>query len=276
MRSPFPPVPKQGNGRTALVTGASAGIGAALARVFAENGFDLVLTARRLDRLESLAAEIRERFGVRATPIASDLANPAAPQYLFDEVGRRGIAVDALVNNAGYGVAGKLAGSAWATHRAFLEVMVTAVVHLCHLFEGGMKERGYGRILNVSSLAGIIPGSAGHTLYGASKAFLITFSESLALEHAGDGVHVCALCPGFTHTEFHDVLGNRQLVSKLPSLLWMDAETVARVGYDAVMRGQVVCVPGVANRAIAAMTKMAPTALALRVMRSQAKRIRVG
>ncbi len=266
----------EGAGRTALVTGASAGIGVALARVFAEHGFDVVLTARREDRLRAVAEEIAAKFGVKATAVAADLADPSAPGRLFDELGRRGIAVDALVNNAGYGVPGKLAKSAWATHRAFLEVMVNAVVHLTHLFEVGMKERRYGRIVNVASLAGLIPGSAGHTLYGAAKSFLVKFSESLALEHVDDGVNVTALCPGFTYSEFHDVLGNRNLVSKLPSYLWMDADAVAKQGYAAVMAGRVLCVPGTVNRAIASVTKLVPEPLALRIMQRQAKRIRIG
>jgi hypothetical protein len=121
-----------------------------------------------------------------------------------------------------------------------------------------------------------MPGSAGHTLYGAAKSFLVKFSESLALEHAGDGVHVTALCPGFTFSEFHDVLGNRSLVSKLPSYMWMDATKVAREGYRAVMDGKAVHVPGSVNRAIATVTRLIPEPVALAAMRRQTKRIRVG
>lgn len=266
---------KQGAGRTVLVTGASAGIGKELSRVFAANGFGVVLTARREDRLQELARELASEFSVSTAVIAADLADPKAPQYLFDETVRRGIVVDALVNNAGYGVPKYFRSNPWETHATFLQVMVTAVVHLTHLFEPGMKDRGYGRIMNVSSLAGLVPGSAGHTLYGASKSFLIKFSESLALEHRGDGVLVSALCPGFTYSEFHDVLGNRALVSKMPSALWMDAPTVAKTGYDALMAGQVVCVPGVVNRAIASATKLIPEPLAMAIMGRQAKKIRV-
>ncbi len=267
---------KEGVGRTALVTGASAGIGTALAEVFAENGFSVVLTARREDRLKDVAAAIEKKHGVGATVIAADLADPRAADHLFDETSRRNIAVDALVNNAGYGVAGKYRKSPWETHAAFLQVMVTAVCHLTHRFEPGMTERRYGRIINVASLAGLVPGGAGHTLYGASKSFLIKFSESLSLEHAGDGVHVTALCPGFTYSEFHDVLGNRSLVSKLPSAMWMDAATVARQGYAAVMAGKPVHVPGPVNQAIASLTRLVPESIALKVMQRQTRRIRVG
>jgi short-subunit dehydrogenase len=267
---------REGAGRTVLVTGASAGIGVSIAKVFAEHGFDAVLTARREDRLHAVAKDLETQFGVKTTVVVADLSDPVAPDRLFDELQTRGIVIDALVNNAGYGVPGKFARSHWATHRAFIEVMVTSVIHMTHLFEPGMKERGYGRIMNVASLAALIPPSAGHTLYAPAKSFLVKFSESLALEHTRDGIQVCALCPGFTYSEFHDVLGNRKLVSKLPSLLWMDADTVAREGYDAVMSGKVLCVPGLVNQAIASATRFVPEPLALRVARSQSRRFRVG
>lgn len=266
---------KEGTGRTALVTGASAGIVAALARVFAEHGFDVVLTARREERLRAVAADIERDFGVKATVISADLAEPDAPQRLFNALEGNGVRIDALVNNAGYGVPGRFRSNTWKTHADFLQVLVTAVVHLCHLFEAPMAARGYGRIINVASLAGLVPGSAGHTLYAASKSFLIKFSESLALEHRGDGINVSALCPGFTHTEFHDVLGNRALVERLPGLMWMDAETVARQGYQAVMAGKIVCVPGTVNRAIASFVKVIPGGIAVRLMSRQSRRIRV-
>jgi uncharacterized protein len=266
---------KEGNGRTALVTGASAGIGTALARVFAEHGFDLVLTARREDRLRDVAAQIERDFGVTARVLVADLADAGAPRRLFDELTSQGITVDALINNAGYGLPGSFRRNPWPAHARFLQVMLTAVVELCHLFEPGMVERRYGRIINVSSLAGLVPGAAGHTLYAATKAFLIRFSESLALEHPSDGVHVSALCPGFTYSEFHDVLGNRALVSKLPRAMWMDAETVAREGYRAVMAGTVVHVPGGVNRAIASVTKLIPESLALYAMGRGSRRLRV-
>ena len=267
---------KEGTGRTALVTGASAGIGTELARVFAEHGFDVVLTARREDRLRSVAAAIEREFGVETQIIPADLADPSAPQALFDEIVRRSLTIDALVNNAGYGVPSTFRKNEWKTHAIFLQVMIHAVAHLTHLFEPGMTERRWGRILNVSSLAGLVPGAAGHTLYGAAKSFLVKFSESLALEHRRDGVHVTALCPGFTYSEFHDVLGNRKLVSKLPSPLGMDAKTVAREGYRAVMDGKIVHVPGGVNRAIAGASRLVPENVALAVVKRTSRRIRVG
>jgi hypothetical protein len=137
-----------------------------------------------------------------------------------------------------------------------------------------MQQRGFGRIVNVASLAGLVPGSAGHTLYGASKAFLIKFSQSLALENLKHGVNVCAVCPGFTYSEFHDVTGTRGVVSKMPSWMWLSAEEVARRGMDAVERGEIVYVTGRINRMIKTLLKLLPDRFALRAMQKRAKNFR--
>ena len=208
---------KDGLGRTALVTGASAGIGRAFAEVLAAHGYRLVLVARRADRLEAAAAELRQRHGIETSAITADLAEPDAPARLAAELERRGLTVDVLVNNAGYGVPGRYEQSPWARHDANLRVMVTAVCELTHRLLPGMIERKWGRIINIASLAGHVPAPAGHTLYAATKAFLVRFSESLHAEHVRDGVHTCAVCPGFTYSEFHDVTGTRAKVSQMPS-----------------------------------------------------------
>jgi short-subunit dehydrogenase len=184
--------------RLALVTGASAGIGAAFVRIFASRGYDLMLTARRADRLAALAEEIRLRHGVETLTLAADLAEAETPGRILDHLTAHGRGVDALVNNAGYGLSGTYAETGWAEQAAFLQVMVTAPCELAHRVLPGMQARGFGRIVNVASLAGLIPGAAGHTLYAASKAFLVKASQSLHLEAAAPGVHVTALCPGFT------------------------------------------------------------------------------
>ncbi|MBS0213251.1 MAG: SDR family oxidoreductase [Proteobacteria bacterium] len=256
----------------ALVTGASAGIGAAMAREYARRGKPLILTARREDRLIALADELEAR--VPCTVLAADLADPAVPEALFRQVSELGLHVDTLVNNAGYGVGGHYLAQPWPTHAQFLQVMVNAPCELAHLFLPAMQERRYGRILNVASLAGRVPGSPGHTLYGAAKALLVTFSQSLALENTATGVHVCALCPGFTYSEFHDITGTRERVSKLPRWMWMRADDVARIGVDAVERGQIVCIPGRVNRAIKSLFKLLPDGLALRTMQRRAKQFR--
>jgi uncharacterized protein len=260
--------------KTALITGASAGIGAALARVFAAHGFDLVLTARRADRLEALAREISDAHGRKVRVIAADLADPEAPRRIVDEVSRAGITIDALVNNAGYGLPGRMLHSTWEQHRDFIQVMVTAVAELAYRLAPGMAERRRGWIINVASVAGLVPGSAGHTLYGAVKSLVIKFSQSLALELAPSGVNVTALCPGFTYSEFHDVNGMRQQVSQLPKFMWMDAETVAQRGYDAVMRGEMVYVPGAYNKTLVTLVRYAPDWLVNGVLKKFAKKFR--
>jgi uncharacterized protein len=259
---------------TALVTGASAGIGAALARVFAAHGFDLVLVARRRDRLETLAAELRQSHGCAVHVFAADLADPSAPERLSLDVAAAGLQVDALVNNAGYGLPGRFLACTWEEHRAFIQVMVTAVTELCHRFAPGMVERQRGWIVNVGSVAGLIPASAGHTLYGAAKSLVIRFSESLARELLPGGVHVTALCPGFTYSEFHDVNGMREQVSTLPRWMWLDADTVAREGFDAVMRGDIVCVNGRVYRALIQAIRFTPTWLTNLVMKRASRRFR--
>ncbi|MEW5981378.1 MAG: SDR family oxidoreductase [Acidobacteriota bacterium] len=260
--------------RTALITGASAGIGRALAEVFARNGFDLVLTARRRERLETLAAELGERYRRHTLVIVEDLTDPAAPARIVDHVREAGLEIDALVNNAGYGLTGTFASTTWEQQDKFLRVMVVAVAELTHRLLPGMIDRGYGRIINVASLAGLVPGSAGHTLYGASKSLLIKFSQSLAAEVGPRGVNVAALCPGFTYSEFHDVNGTRALVSRMPGFMWMDARTVAEQGYEAVMRGRVVYVNGRVNRTIAVLVKYLPEWLLHRAARRAARRYR--
>jgi len=256
---------REGAGRTALITGASAGIGAALARSFASHGFNVVLTARRAERLVALAEELRAAHGVEARALPADLARPETCADLLDSLGRSGVVIDALVNNAGYGVAGLYRETSWEVQRDFLQVLVTAPCELTHRVLPGMTERGYGRILNVASVAGLMPGSASHTLYGGAKAMLIKFSQSLHSEQKGTGIFVSALCPGFTHSEFHDVNGTRGQMSRLPKFMWLSAERVAAEGYRAVMANKAVCIPGFAYKAISTLVRLLPIGAAHRL-----------
>ncbi|WP_309605078.1 SDR family oxidoreductase [Phenylobacterium sp.] len=261
--------------RLALVTGASAGIGAAFARILASHGYDVALTARRAERLEKLAEEISLRYGVETLTVVADLAEPRAPGQILDHLTAHGRTVDALVNNAGYGLAGSYADTRWEDQRAFIQVMMTAPAELAHRVLPGMIQRRFGRIVNVASLAGLVPGSAGHTLYGATKSFLVRFSQSLHLETQAHGVHVSALCPGFTFSEFHDVNGTREQISRsTPPWLWLGADEVAAAGYEAVEANRPVCVPGAPNKAIAAVAKLIPDDWALALMAWQGPRFR--
>jgi short-subunit dehydrogenase len=263
------------SGRLALVTGASSGIGAALARVYASHGYDLALTARRADRLHALADEARLRYGVESLVIPADLAEPAAAAQILAAVAANGREVDALVNNAGYAVPGGYAATDWADQRALLQVLVTAPCELAHRVLGGMLERRFGRIVNVASLAGLIPGARGHTLYGPAKALVMRFSQGLHLETQGTGVHVSALCPGLTYSEFHDVAGTRAQVSEgAPTWMWLGADEVAQAGYEAAEANRPICVTGAPNKAIAALAKIIPDEWGMALLASQSARFR--
>ena len=261
--------------RRALVTGASAGIGAGFARQLAVRGCDLVLTARREDRLQAIASELRGQHGIDVQVIASDLGDPDAPARIVATATTNGRTIDILVNNAGYGVPGRYDKVDWAVHARFMQVLVTAPLELCHRLLPAMRERNYGRIVNVCSLAGLVPATPGNTLYGPAKAFLMRVSQALAAENHAHGVNVCALCPGFTRSEFHDVSQARALVSKLPGWMWSDADDVVRQGLDAVERGRVVCVPGRANRATKILMDLLPDLTAMALVSRRAKHFRV-
>lgn len=257
-----------------LVTGASAGIGAALARVHAEHGWDLVLTARRETALEDLAAELRAAHGVEADVIVADLALPEAPQALFDALSARGLIVDGLINNAGFSRTTGFLETPPEAHQAMIRVMLTAPVALSRLFAPGMVERGFGRVINVASLAGRMPATGGDTLYGPIKSFLIKASQGLWLETRGTGVHVTALCPGYTLTEFHDVNGSRARVSSAyPRWMWQSAEHVARVAYAACEADRPRVTPGAINTVLATLGGFLPDAAALRLVAAHARRL---
>jgi short-subunit dehydrogenase len=256
----------------ALVTGASSGIGAAIAREYARRGVPLILVARRESRLQALAAELAPRVAVQV--VVADLADPDAPAAIVEELGRRGLPVRILVNNAGYGVSGRYLVPDWPAHAAFLQVMVGAVCELTWRLLPQIRAHGNGRIINVASVAALIPAADGHTLYAPAKSYMVKFSEALALENADQGVHVTALCPGFTWSEFHDVTGNRAIMNRMPRWIWLQADAVARAGIDAVERGKVVAVPGLLYKFICVMAKLLPSSWLLALMKRNSKKFR--
>ena len=256
----------------ALVTGASSGIGAAIARQYAARGVPLVLVARRAERLDALAAELSPQ--VECVLIAADLADPATPARLFADTQARGLFISTLVNNAGYGVPGRYLSAGWKTHADFLQVLMTSVAELTHRYLPAMEAAGHGRILNIASLAGLVPATAGHTLYGATKLWLVRFSESLDLEMKKHGVHVTAVCPGMTYTEFHDVNGMRGKVSQLPKGIWLTSAQVAKLAVDAVEAGRPRIVTGGVNRLLAGLSKYLPDRLASALISSRSKDFR--
>ncbi len=261
--------------RLCLITGASAGIGAAFARIYASQGYDVALTARRGDRLEALAEEIRLRSGVETFTIVADLAEAGAPDEILAKLAAHGRTVDALVNNAGYGLAGAYAATGWTEQEIFMRVMVGSILELTHRVLPGMVEQKFGRILNVASVAGLIPGSPNATLYAPAKAFLVRFSQGLHIENRAHGVHVTALCPGFTYSEFHDVNGSRdRIAANTPEWLWLDAEEVAAAGYEAAEANRPLCVPGPQYMALTALAKILPDEWVMALMRTRLSRMR--
>lgn len=264
------------NAPWALVTGASAGIGAEFCRQLAGRGYSLVLVARRQDRLEELAASLKQQHTIDCLVIPLDLAEPGAAGHIVSTLAAASIEVEFLVNNAGYGVPGTFLESDWRVHADSLDVMLNSVLELTWRLLPAMQKRRRGFIVNVSSLAGFVSGSARHTLYGATKAFLIKFSEALAMENLDTGVAVSALCPGFTYSEFHDVLGTRDLVNQMHPLLWMEAPEVVRYGIESVIRTppRVVAVPGRVNRFIAMLSRKLPLKLAQAMTQRQSRRYR--
>ena len=260
--------------RLVLITGASAGIGLAFARTYAARGWDVAVTARRQDRLDKLVEEIRLRFGVEAYALPADLADPATPEALQKSILALGRSVDGLVNNAGYGQPGGFLGNSWETHRAFMQVMLMAPLELIHRFLPGMVEQRFGRIINVASLAGFLPASPGDTLYGPVKTGLTRFSQSLHLEVRDHGVYVNALCPGWTYSEFHDVVGTRSKLSKvIPEWWWMGADEVAREGFVAAEANRACCVPGAPNKTVAALLKVLPDDWVMELVSGQLRKV---
>ncbi len=262
--------------RTCLVTGASAGIGAAIAREYARRGWDLALTARREEPMIELATELKSEFGTTSHIFPLDLFAPDATQDLMRRIDAKGLHIDGLVNNAGYGHPDQYLDSVWEEHANFLQLMLRAPCELTHAVLPGMKSEGFGRIINVASLAGHLPGSRGHTLYAAVKSFLIKFSQSLNMEVEPLGIHVSALCPGFTYSEFHDVNGTRKGVSKLPDYMWMEADECAEQGVEACERNRAVFVPGRVNKSIAIAARLLPERLAMSLMAKNSEKIRKG
>jgi short-subunit dehydrogenase len=244
----------------ALVTGASSGIGEALARRLARDGRALGLVARRVDRLEALARELRDGHHVAVHVLPADLTQPGAVARLVEELGARGLVVDWLVNNAGFGTAGRFDTLPVERELEQVTLNVEALVELTGRLLPGMVRRRRGVVMNVSSIGGFIP-SPYMATYTGTKAFVLSFSEAIAAELAGTGVHVLCVCPGATRTEFQDTAG---VDLPAPDFAWQTADEVADEAVRAVGRGSVV-VNGVLNKLTIATAKLVPHALLTRI-----------
>jgi hypothetical protein len=250
---------------TALVTGASSGIGLELAKLFAADHYDLVLVARRQEHLDNLGKELTALHGVRCHTMAADLSALGAAANLVQRLERASLAVDILVNNAGFGALGRFARMDVERARSMIQVNVTALTELTRLLLPGMIAAGSGRILNIASTAGFVPGPL-MTVYYATKAYVISFSEALREELRGSGVTVTVLCPGPTRTEFQQVAG-MGTARLFKSFVVMSSAAVARAGYRGLMAGRRMVVPGVMNRVLPVVIRLSPRGLAVRVSR---------
>jgi hypothetical protein len=254
---------------TALVTGASSGIGLELARLLAGGGHDLVLVARSGARLADLGVELRAANKVQVKVLPKDLADPTAPAAIAARLAQDGVAIDVLVNNAGFGGYGEFAEQGERLQLEMLQVNVIALTHLTRLLLPGMVERRRGRILNVGSTAAFQPGPL-QAVYYATKAYVLSLSEALANEVGRSGVTVTCLCPGATATGFGERAGmtGSRLFSRPP----MDARRVAAEGYRALMRGDPLVVPGFQNRAFAFGVRFLPRRTATAIARRAQER----
>jgi len=250
---------------TALVTGASSGIGLELATLLARDRHDLVFVARRRERLEAIARGLTEEFGVAVTILARDLARAETPAAIVRELEERGLSVDILINNAGFGVYGAFAETPLPRELEMIEVNVAAVTQLTKLLLPGMLARRRGRILNVASTAAFQPGPL-MAVYYATKAYVLSFTEALANELDGSGITVTALCPGPTITEFQKEAGVAQ-TRLFRSMLVLNAPEVARAGYEGMLRGKRIVIPGAGNRLLVEALRVTPRRLVTAVAR---------
>ncbi len=258
---------------TALVTGASGGIGYELAKLFAADGWDVVLVARSADKLTVFADELHRQYSIIATPLTADLNDPQAPQHIFDQLAQRGIAIDALVNNAGFGSWGNFAEIPLDESLGQIQLNVTALTHLTRLFLPGMVARGASRrgyVLNVASTAAFQPGPL-MAVYYATKAYVLHFSEAINYELRKTGVTCTCLCPGPVLTGFQDraQMGEARLM-KTMSLL--SAEQVAKIGYKAMQKGKPVAIAGWMNWLVATSGSFAPRSMVTAIAAKMAEK----
>lgn len=246
-------------GKWSLVTGASSGLGVDFAKNLAGRGCNLILVARRADRLEAVQQEIVAQYGVQVDVIAMDLEPADAPQELYDQIKAAGRAVDVLINNAGFGLYGDFLEIPWERERAMLELDIVTLTHLTKLFSRDMVERHFGYILLVSSIGAYQP-SPTYASYSAAKSYVLYFGEALHYELRNTGVNVTVVSPGVTRTEFLEVAG--QQPSLYQRTMMMDSPDVTRIAIDAMLDGKASVVPGFMNALLAQSTRFMPRQLA--------------
>jgi uncharacterized protein len=251
-----------GDGKTALVTGASSGIGLAMAELLAAKGYRVVMLARRRERLEAISVSLRNRWGVEALPLVADLSDPETPAKVVEELTASTSGIDLLVNNAGFSAPGPYHGRSWTEHERRHRVMGIATLELTHRLLPGMVERQWGRIINVASIAALFSGTPQDVVYGATKSLVYNFSLGIDAEYRHQGIRCTVSIPGFTDTEIFDASGFPSKVSQNRAYraAMMAPETVARQAYHSVMRGQPVVIHGPHHRALAFLLLHTPSA----------------
>jgi short-subunit dehydrogenase len=277
MTTPEKPRPAAGHGpapaetrevstERVLVTGASGGIGYEFAKLFARDGYDLVLVSRKGNKLEEIARELKAAHGTRSAVFAGDLAVPGSPDALYAEIKKSGIEVDILVNNAGFGSLGPFYKRPLEEQLEMIQLNVTSLAHLTRLFLPEMVARKRGRVVNIASIAAYQPGPF-MAVYYASKAFVVSFSEAIANELHGTGVTVTVICPGPTKTGFAERAGSDK-TTLFHMGVTMDAATVARIGYEGMMKNKGVVITGAKNKLLALGGRLAPRRLSANIARS--------
>ena len=243
-------------GKNALITGASSGIGKDMAYVMAEKGINLVLLARRESILNEIKHDLEKKFQIKVLIIASDLSQITEYQRIHDECLNNDFSPDFLVNNAGYGTLNSFHKTSYEDHIKFINVLSTSVIALTQLFLQNMLDKGFGRIINIASLAGFAPASNSGGMYTAVKSMIIKHSEGIHKEYSNKNIFCCAVCPGFTHTEFHDQMGDFK--RSIPSFMWMDSKTVAEQAFNETMKGKDLFINGGINKFLAFLMWLTP------------------
>jgi uncharacterized protein len=264
-------VSKRSDKKTALITGASGGIGFELTKLFARDGHDLVLVARSGNKLDHVRTQLERRHGISVRTITKDLADPSAPEEIFKALEQAGVQIDVLVNNAGYAMFDPFVDMDIKRVMDMLQVNIMALTHLSWLFVPGMVQRGQGRVLNLGSTASFLPGPL-MACYYASKAYVLSFSEAIANELHGTGVTVTALCPGPTETGFQK-RANVEESKLIKGKRIMEAGAVARAGYKALMAGKPLVVPGLSNNLIPLLARLSPRGIVTEVVKRSQERV---
>ncbi|MDC0029627.1 SDR family NAD(P)-dependent oxidoreductase [Pseudomonadota bacterium] len=259
------------NNKYSLITGGTAGIGIGIARELAKRGHNIVLTARREERLKEISASIKEEFNVDCNYIVADLAEASAPETIYNFCSENNYIVEILVNNAGYSINKKFHETGEDEEEKFLRVLGIAIVALTKKFIPSMLEQKHGKIMMVSSLASFAPPSSGWgALYGPVKTFVNRFGDAININYRSRGITATNVCPGFTVTEFHTASGMQDAMDKVPAFMKKDSETVAIGAVQAMMKGRNVWIPGALNKLLAFLCNILPTSIVIKMSSSLA------